>query len=328
MQSNDVIRAGEVLELRGDMLEAAASYAALNDPSPAVVGDARFHLGRVHFRQSKYAEAAAEFEQARAIALQHEILELRARVENGLGAVHYARGEYTRAKACYSVALDVTTDPVQRARVLLNLGIIANIEGDFELARTYYNRSSASAQQGESPLVQAMALHNLGMLNADEGRWDDAEDAYSQCVDLFEQLGDAQSMAAVLVNRSELSCARERYDEAVANCDLALSMYAELGDEAGRGEALRWKGRGLKYLGRRDESERVLHEAVRVAKRTGVRLLEAEASLDLGLSHADRGDGPQARRWLNRALELFESLGAQRDAEAVRVALAAWANRD
>src|SRR5579884_464228 len=179
MQSRDAIRAGEVLELRGDLIEATASYTtALTDASPDVVGDARFHLGRIHFRQSKYAEAASEFEAARAIALQHDLVELRARVENGLGAVHYARGEYTRAKACYGVALELTSDLEQRARVLLNLGTIANIEGDYESARTYYNRSRATAQQAESPLVQAMALHNLGMLNADEARWDDAEDVY------------------------------------------------------------------------------------------------------------------------------------------------------
>jgi len=329
MQSRDDIRAGEAAELRGELAEAAQAYAsALADAAPEVIGDARYHLGRVFWRQSKYDDAAREFESARSIALQHDLSELRARVENGLGAIHYSRGEYTQAKACYAVALELSGDLIQRGRVLLNLGAIANIEGEFESARVHYTRSRAMSQQAGYVIGEAMALHNLGMLSADEARWDDAEDAYRQCVQLLEQSGDRQMMAAVLVNRSELSCARERFDEAIAGCDLALSMFADLGDETGRGEALRWKGRALSAIGRRPEGERFLQDSVRIAKRMGVRLLEAESSLDLGLSCADRGDGTQAKRWLSRALELFESLGAQRDAEAVRVALSAWASRD
>lgn len=329
MQASDSIRAGEAAEDAGAFLEAAAAYsAAFRDSVPEVLGDARFHMGRLYWRQSRFDEAVQEFEAAREISLKQKLPELRARVENGLGAVHYARGEYAQARACYSVALEASKDPEQCSRVLLNLGAIANIQGEYDEARNCYSRSRNMAHAAGYDRGEAMALHNVGMLNADLQRWDDADDAYHRCLDLLERIGDRQMIAAVLVNRSELSCARERFDEAIANCDLALSMFSELGDEAGRGEALRWKGRALERLGRREEAERGLQESVRIAKRTGVRLLEAEASLDIGLSCADRGDGPQAKRWLSRALELFESLGAQRDAEAVRVALSAWASRE
>lgn len=329
MEVRDVIRDGEAAEGTSDFTAASAAYSlALGDAAPDVVADAHFHLGRLHWRQSRFDEAITQFEAARKLAVQHGMTELRARIENGLGVIHHARGEYAQARACYGVALDLTTDPAQRGRVLLNLGAIANIEGDYDMARTHYTRSRSMAQQAGYARGEALALHNLGMLNADLQRWDDAEEAYGRSLELLEQIGDRQMIAAVLVNRSELSCGRENYDEAVASCDLALSIYGEVGDEAGRGEALRWKGRALGSLGRRDEAERILQDAVRIAKRMQVPLLEAETSLDLGLSCADRGDGTQARRWLNRALELFESLGAQRDAEAVRVALSAWASRE
>src|SRR5947209_8701082 len=129
MSGREAIQSGEAAELSGDFLGAAAAYqSALGDRDPLVVADAEFHLGRVSWRQSRLDEAVSHYEAARAGALQHGDDELRARIENGLGAVHYARGEFEQARACYSVALELTTDDTQRGRVLLNLGAIANIQ--------------------------------------------------------------------------------------------------------------------------------------------------------------------------------------------------------
>lgn len=317
----DAIKSGEASELAGEYLEASAAYtSALRDADPLVTADAHFHLGRLSWRQSRYDDSVREYEAARALAIRHGARELRARIENGLGAVHHARGAYAQARASYDLALELTSDDTQRARVLLNLGAIANIEGDLATARGFYTRSRAFFQRAAFPPGEAAALHNLGMLNADEGRWDDADDAYRQCLALLESVGDRQTIGAVLVNRSELHCARERHDEAIASCDLALSIFAELGDEASRGEPLRWKGRALRLLGRHEEAERALNESIRLAKRTQVRLLEAEASLDLGLSLLEHDEG-HARRWLERALDLFNSLGAHRDVEGVQALL-------
>jgi tetratricopeptide (TPR) repeat protein len=322
MAGRDAIGSGEALELRGDYTEASAAYAsALNDGDRAVVADARFHLGRVHWRRSRYDEAVREYEAARTIALELGLAELRARIENGLGVVHHARGEYEDARACYKTALDLTSDDVQRGRVLLSLGVVANIEGDFDSARGCYKQSLELARRAGYVRGEALAQHNLGMLAADVQNWDDAEAAYRRCLDLCETMGDRHMIANVLVNRSEVHCGRQRFADAVADCERALGMFATLGDEAGRGDALRWKGHALHDLGRTDESEAVLTQAVDVAQHAGVRLLEAEASFDLGLSCADRGDMAQARKWLNNALGTFKTLGASRDADAVRVAL-------
>src|SRR5881398_318214 len=98
MAGRDAIGSGESLELRGDFAEASDAYAsALGDADRAVVADAHFHLGRVHWRRSRYDEAVREYQAARGIALELGLAELRARVENGLGVVHHARGEYTEA---------------------------------------------------------------------------------------------------------------------------------------------------------------------------------------------------------------------------------------
>jgi tetratricopeptide (TPR) repeat protein len=232
--------------------------------------------------------------------------------------VHYSRGEYVQARAALTVARDLSRDPVMRAKALLNLGIIANIEGDYELAQTHYSRSRAAFQQAQDVAGEALVLHNLGMLHADLLNWDNADDAFAQCLGLCEARGDRVLIASVLINRSEVSCARGRFDQAIADCDLAISVANEIGAEVQRGEALRWKGRALWRSGRHEAGEQTLREAVRIAHRTHVKLLEAEASRDLGAQAIELGATSRARKWLLRARQLFESLGAQRELNGVR----------
>jgi tetratricopeptide (TPR) repeat protein len=322
MAGRDAIGSGEALELRGEFAEASAAYAsALDDADRAVVADAHFHLGRIHWRRSRYDDAVREYDTARSIAVELGLAELRARIENGLGVVHHARGEYSDARTCYNTALGLTSDDVQRGRVLLSLGVVANVEGDFDTARSYYTQTLDLARRTGYARGEALAEHNLGMLAADLEQWDAADAAYRRCLELCEGIGDRQMIANVLVNRSEVHCGRRRFDDAVADCEEALGVFVNLGDEAGRGDALRWKGHALHDIGRTDESESVLGQAIEVAKSAGVPLLEAEASFDLGLRCADRGDMAQARKWLNNALTTFNTLCANRDADAVRVAL-------
>lgn len=322
MSGHSVLLAGSQAEAAGDFVGAAAAYRAAleNAVDDSLIGDANFHLGRVAWRQGWLDSAKEHFEVARSAALRIGDDEARARAENGLGLVHYGRGEYVQARAALSVARDLSRDPVMRAKALLNLGIIANIEGNFDEAQTSYTRARAAFQQADDSGGEALALHNLGMLHADQHDWDNADSAFRKCLELCEARGDRPLIASVLVNRSEVSCAHGQFDEAVAACDLAISISEEIGAEVQRGEALRWKGYALWRAGRSDSAEQASQEAMRIARRTHVKLLEAEAARDLGLGVASR-DAERARKWLTRALELFDELGALRDAAEAREAL-------
>ena len=68
----------------------------------------------------------------------------------------------------------------------------------------------------------------------------------------------------------------------------------------------------------RSRSETALRNAVRIAQRTRVKLLEAEATGDLGASARARGDDVGALKWLTRALVLYEDMGLQREAAELR----------
>ncbi|HKG91744.1 MAG TPA: tetratricopeptide repeat protein [Gemmatimonadaceae bacterium] len=331
----ELLAAGEAAESTGDFAGAADAYArahiavlgikpadaSAEAAATAAHAETRFRMGRVAWRQGRFDVALAHYDAARAIAQGLEDVELLARIENGVGAVHYSRGAYAQARASYRVTLDITQRDSVRAKAYLNLGVIANVESDFEAARGFYARSRDAFRRAGDASGEALVLHNMGMLCSDLERWEEAEEAFDRCLTLSEALGNRQMIANVLINRSELLCARGRFDGAAAECSRALAIYTEAGDEVGRGEAMRLQGAAERRAGRYAAASRVLREAVRVAVRHQNVLLEAEATRELGALECDHGDPAAAVQWLERSHARFVTLGARREEEAVRAEL-------
>ena len=297
---------------------------ALADPDPSTVGQARFRLGRIAWRQGRFDDALAEYAQAISIAEDRGMHLLRAHVENGIGAVHYARGAYKQARASYAIAEQLAgADTVLRGRIQLNIGVIANIEGDLSGAREAYLRSRDEFAAAGDESGEALVLHNLGMVYADMERWREADESYTRCLEIAERLGNRQMIANVLLNDSDVRCADGRYDEAVAQCERALAIYTEVGDEPGRGDALRGRAHALRRMGHLDAATLSLDEAMRIATHLQARLLEAEVARERGLVATAGGDDVEAERYLALALDAFTELGAQREVAEVRAELAA-----
>jgi tetratricopeptide (TPR) repeat protein len=325
---NASIEAGELAEQRGEYLEAASAFeTALQDPDPLVVATAHNCLGKLAWHQGAYDASFDAFEKARAIAIRHDSLDARARAEIGLGNVYYARGDYARARELYDGVRIIASSAGVRGKVLLNLGIIANIEGDIAGAERHYRLACGAFADAGDTHGQAQAYHNLGMLHADRVEWDEADAAYGEALRLSGETGNREMIGLVTMNRSELSCAMGRYEQAVQRCDAALAIFAEIGAEVLRGTTLRWKGRALRELGQYQASERALTEAMRIAHRAQAKLLEAEAMQEMGATLTLAGDHGAARKWLKRALDVFVSLGAAREADEATADLKALTDK-
>ena len=308
--------AGERAELAGDYAAAAAVYRAVAaDRDDLTAAEAQFRLGRVSWRQSRFDAALDAFDQARAIAGRAGASELLARIANGTGAVHYARGNYPAARQAYSDARALTRDGAMQGKIILNLGVIANIEGDLDAARTHYEQAIQMFESHGDRQSAALALHNRGMVEADQERWEEADRSFQAALDLAMQGGNAELIARTLVNRSEVLVARGEMREVVEQCDRALVLYAVQGDELGRGEALRWRARAMRGLGDFAGAERNITEAVQIAGRCGAQLLDAEATREWAELRSAQGSEDAARRLFQRALVSFKELGSRREIE-------------
>jgi tetratricopeptide (TPR) repeat protein len=317
------LAAGERAEAEGDFLTAMAAYravASVDDESLAA--DAHFHLGRVHWKQGRLPQAFASFEDALALTERIGTASLRARIENGIGAIEYAQGDHAAARRAYRAALDHAEDDAIRARVVLNIGVIEVAEDNPSLARQHYERARTLFEGVGDHGGAALALHNLGMLEAHSGQWAVADHCFRIAIERAELARDRELLARALLNRAEALIERRALDDAVAHCDRALAIHADLGDEIGRGEALRWRAHALTRAGDLVAAERNAAEALQIAIRSKARLLEAQAARDLGTLRRMLGDRLGGIKQLRRAEALFATLGSSRDIAEVAERLA------
>src|SRR6266568_1157430 len=70
------------------------------------------------------------------------------------------------------------------ARVEQNLGILANIQGDFTEALGRYERSLQAYRAADDEHGCALAYHNLGMASTNGGRFDDAARFFQKSLEI------------------------------------------------------------------------------------------------------------------------------------------------
>jgi predicted ATPase/transcriptional regulator with XRE-family HTH domain len=109
---------------------------------------------------------------------------------------------------------------------------------------------------------------------------------------------------------------------ALAAAERTLVRYRALGDELGCAQAQSLAGASLVLLGRADEAEPLLQEALEVARSLGERRLAANVLQVVGWARSAGGDFAAARVALTEASELANALGAEFLAVSVAASLA------
>ena len=127
---------------------------------------------------------------------------------------------------------------------------------------------------------------------------------------------EASELAPLFVADAELCGALGEFKAMLTSVEHALQMSADL-DDLHRARAKQAAGTALGALGRSDEGEKLLEEALAAARRLDNRRLQALALGDLGTASARRGDVPSARRFYAEALAYYVALGLERPAASI-----------
>jgi putative nucleotidyltransferase with HDIG domain len=245
--------------------------------------------------------------------------ELAAEALNGLGLVHLERGEPEPAAAVFAQALELGGHrPAIRGRIEQNLGIVANIQGDFRLALSCYERSLEAFRAAQDTRMCAFAYHNLGMVNADQEQWGDADRYFAASLEIADAVGDVQLRGNVLLNRTEVHLACQRYEDARRSAEEALRIFDQLGVRQGKSEAYKFLGMLYRETGATALAEARFRSAMTLATESGDVLAEAEAMRELALLYRRLDRNHEALTLLNGSHRLFTRLGARADDQGVR----------
>ena len=208
-----------------DALEHLEAALALGIPDAAVahegIGDLKTLLG-------DYVGALASYEAATVFGTPDG----RAAIEHKAGEVHQRRGEWERAEARFTAALEAAPAEASglRARIVADLALTMHHAGRQEHATELVHEALGLAETAGDRLAEAQAHNILGVIARSTGDVDSAHQHLRRSLDLARELGDGPAEAAALNNLALVERDAGVFTEAIELTGQALALCSVYGD--------------------------------------------------------------------------------------------------
>ncbi|HUE96822.1 MAG TPA: tetratricopeptide repeat protein [Longimicrobiaceae bacterium] len=254
---------------------------------------------------------------AAAVAERQGDMRLRLRTTNLLGMLAYESGDLPAAEDHFERLLELAAearDDEFAARASNNLGVLASVRGERELALTAYQRAVAAYQRLQYGRGLAQTHYNLGIVYRDLDFPDEAEGHFSLALGFAEETESTDITALAEAERALLCVASGDGHLAEKLAERSLEKMRRLGDPLGAANAVRALAAAANARGEGDLALHRLAEALATVEKHPDLLLRAEIQRDRGRLLADRQDTAGARLALHDSIESFTRLGAAREA--------------
>ena len=238
-------------------------------------------------------------------------------------------GSYYSEHAKYEEALKSTTDALtlfrdlgdeaHQALCLNNLGSIRSYLDNFQDALTSYQQSYQIREKLKLTDDMAESLHNLAEVNVDLGQYDTAVNQYLKALEIQRNSGDQSGVAENSSSLGALFAEQGKYASALSALQESLKDFQQTNDQTWlMVEATARYGNVLSEVGRWDEGQKSLEDAVRLASGVKNDTVLAQALNYLGDSHFYRGDYGAARQQYETALQVATKLKSRQLLAATR----------
>ena len=192
-------------------------------------------------RAAKAAGGAAELERldaehdnlraALTWAHDHGATELELRLVNALARFWWLRGHTSEGRRWLAVALTgPPSHPELRTEALRRAAVLAGVQGDFDVARTFAEESRTLYEGLGDRRGVALSVSSIAESLLHEGEYARARELYEEARELFDELGDAWDVAAANVNLGYVALGEANYDRASTLAIDGLAHFEALGD--------------------------------------------------------------------------------------------------
>ncbi len=151
----DLLREGQAYEAAGDVSAAAECYAAAaeraaQDDEPRALSEALRRRGVLHHLQAEAERARILCCRAYDVAVVASLPDLASEALNVLGGFELEQGRLAEARRQFHAALELAASaPALTGKIEQNLGVVANVRGDWEAARLHYLRAPRGVRANE-----------------------------------------------------------------------------------------------------------------------------------------------------------------------------------
>ncbi len=225
-----------------------------------------------------------------------------------LGTFYESRGEYDRAMDLTKESLQIQReigDPTYEALCLNNIGWIYLDKGAYDDALTYLEQALLLRQKLNVPADIANTLHSLAETYMGLGRYEQALENYLRSLELWRKVGDRRGIALTSYGMGILFQYQGRFGAALSAEKEALDNFRALQEQGlWLAQILRGYGSALSLVGRDDEADKSLEEALGLARKVGNDSLVVKILNSQGDSSFYRGDFKAAQAFYDQALQL------------------------
>jgi tetratricopeptide (TPR) repeat protein len=217
---------------------------------------------------------------------------------------------YENAKKAESL-----TDNKENLMYIYNLiGNILLLMGRLDDALLYFRKGLILAKDLGDTGVQASLLNNIAIIYNRKGESDKALSYYEESLSL---LINEKYKATIYNNIAIIYSEKSDYQKAVQYLQKTIEIDEKYGDYHRVSQSKLNLGDTYRKMKDYENAEKYLSEGLESVKKVGDKYWEAYGYVYFGRLYRDKGDKKTAREYYNRAYNLFKSIGADRDAQAV-----------
>ncbi|MBP8122131.1 MAG: tetratricopeptide repeat protein [Caldilineaceae bacterium] len=228
------------------------------------------------------------------------------------GLVAMLSTDYYRAEVDFRRSLAAfrqTTDDLNTARTLNDLGTLYQAQGDYTQALTSYEAALEHINKLQSDSPETPMIHNnLGQALVAIGELERGTAHLEQARDAYRQAGISQGMARVQVNLGQLYRRHGEMDRALATYQEALEILQNIGDQRMVIDLLNSLGVLYRHWGQLDIAGRYYKESLALAQSLGDLSGQCQALGNIGTLHQLQGKYAEAAQVYREALLLYESM--------------------
>ncbi len=236
-----------------------------------------------------------------------------ARSYNSIGVINDIQGNYEEALEYYFKSLAIKEEIDDKRGIsgaYNNIGLIHKNQGNHTLALEYYFKSLEIAEQIDNKKGMALAYNNIGIINANQQHHEEALKYYFKSLKLRKEIGDTRGEAGSYNNIGNVYDNQGNYQQALQYYFKGLNLNNEYGYKYG---ALRASVNIGTVYNRTGEHQLALDKftsSLQMAEETGDKYGIALSNNNLGITLNYLGKGEEAIGYLQTGLTLSDEIGS------------------
>ncbi len=249
----------------------------------------------------------------------------RANLERELGQVHRMLGDLDLSVDFLISAIDRyrgLDDEVEVAHTLDCLGVVRQIQGDYEEAESLHQQAIAVNEEYENEAGLSVNFGNLAILHRHRKDYDKVEHYIDKAYQIDKSQGRADAVADYHIKLGEVKYERGDFMAAESNLLKALQLHKKLNDIAGIAVAQSHLGVLYRLKGDFERSETMTLKALEICESMEHLDFVASVTDELGMLRKMQGRLDEARELWARSLAMFEKLQSVKMIEETKAALA------